>query len=66
MSRKDEVVELEVEITRETEKAYLINHGGKKDVWMPKTQVRDVRGLGYGITRVMTITVWIANEKGLI
>lgn len=64
MSRRDEVVELDVLIKQETDKAYLIDHGGENAVWMPKSQVR---GLVKGDRSVkLTVTEWIANEKGLI
>ena len=64
MTRRDEVVELDVVIKRETDRAYLIDHGGDEEVWMPKSQVR---GLVRGPKMVkLIVTEWIANEKGLI
>ncbi len=60
----DNTVDLEVVIKRETDKAYLIDHGGEEEVWMPKSQVRAVEKKGR--TATLTVTEWIANEKGLI
>lgn len=60
----DNTVDLEVVIKRETDKAYLIDHGGEEEVWMPKSQVREIEKKGR--TVVLTVTEWIANEKGLI
>jgi len=60
----DNTVDLEVVIKRETDKAYLIDHGGEEEVWMPKSQVRAVEKKGR--TATMTVTEWIADEKGLI
>jgi hypothetical protein len=62
----DKTVELEVQIKRVTDKAYLIDHGGEEEVWMPKSQVKDLERVGRGPLHKMTVTEWIANEKGLI
>ena len=60
----DNTVDLEVVIKHETDKAYLIDYGGDEEVWMPKSQVRAVEKKGR--TATMTVTEWIADEKGLI
>lgn len=60
----DNTVEVEAVIKHETEKAYLIDHGGEEEVWMPKSQVRDIVRGPKSVT--LTVTEWIANEKGMI
>lgn len=60
----DNTVDLEVVIKRETDKAYLIDHGGEAEVWMSKSQIKN--GAKNGRTVTLTVTEWIANEKGLI
>ena len=60
----DNTVDLEVVIKRETDKAYLIDHGGESEVWMPKSQIKNVAKNGRTVT--LTVTEWIANQKGLI
>lgn len=62
----DKTVELEVQIKKVTDKAYLIDHGGEEEVWMPKSQVKELERVGRGPLHKMTVTEWIANEKGLI
>jgi hypothetical protein len=61
----DNTVEIDATIERETDKAYLLDVGEPDKVWMPKSQVRDVQR-GSGRLVKMTVTEWIANEKGLI
>ncbi len=54
---------------RQTERAILVTHGDGEPVWMPKSQlignqpVWDELGRGGEIT--LTLTDWIAREKGL-
>lgn len=60
----ENTVEIECVVKRETEKALLIDHGGEAEIWMPKSQVRNVVKGPKSVT--LTITEWIANEKGLI
>lgn len=60
----DNTVDIEVVIKHETDNAYLIDYGGDEEVWMPKSQVRAVEKKGR--TATLTVTEWIANEKGLI
>lgn len=61
---KEETVEVSVTIKMETAKAYLVDHGGKTEVWIPKSQIRQVGKEGN--LGVMEVTEWIAKEKGLI
>lgn len=60
-------VEVHCEIKRSTEKAYLVDHGGDEEVWLPKSQVShresDERGSNL---RVFVIPEWLAIEKGMI
>lgn len=60
----DNTVDIECIVKHETDKAYLIDYGGDEEVWMPKSQVRAVEKKGR--TATMTVTEWIAYEKGLI
>ena len=65
MPQDKEMVTIACKIKRETEKAYLINDGGKNDVWVPKSQVKfepsDAKDEGE-----MEMPEWIAKDKGLI
>lgn len=62
--RQENTVEIECQVKRETEKALLIDHGGEQEVWMPKSQIKNVAKNGRTVT--LTVTEWIANEKGLL
>jgi len=62
--RQENTVDIECQVKRETEKALLIDHGGEQEVWMPKSQVRNVVKGPKFVT--LTVTEWIANEKGLL
>ena len=61
----NEMVTIACKIVRETEKAYLINDGSRKDVWVPKSQCKwepsDAKDEGE-----MEMPEWIAKDKGLI
>lgn len=63
-------LEIDVEIKRITEKAYLavIQRPGDKplETWLPKSQVKATDCLAEGDEGTMTITYWIAKEKGLV
>lgn len=62
----DETVELEVQIKRVTEKAYLITHDGEKELWIPRSQVKSLDRNGRGPLHTMVMTEWIATQKGLV
>lgn len=63
-------MEIEVTIMRMTEKAYLVEipqEGSKPlEEWIPKSQVKETDCLAEGDEGTMTITPWIAKEKGLL
>lgn len=60
---QSDLIDLSVLFVRETEKAWCVDAGGKKDVWLPKSQCQLERGV-----RVDTLTLpeWLAKEKELI
>lgn len=68
--RKDPAIEVACIVKAVTEKAILIDHGGKATVWIPKSQVTDwcdgpddQPGLG---TTSIFISEWLAGEKGIL
>jgi hypothetical protein len=65
-----ETLDIDVEVKRITEKAYLavISRPGSKplETWIPKSQVKETDCLAPGDSGTMTITYWIAKEKGLV
>jgi len=65
-----QIVEINVEVRRITEKAYLVviarPNAKPIETWLPKSQVKETDCLAEGDEGTMTITYWIAKEKGLI
>lgn len=58
---KSDLVDIACIIKIERDKAYLIDHGGKESVWVPKSLC------SYDDTdKAMTMPEWLAKEKGLI
>ena len=62
----NEMIEIEVEILRETEKAYLVTDDGVNEVWVPKSQVMIVAGSRPGNLTIMDIPTWLAEDKNLV
>ncbi len=64
MSRSN-LVDVEVEIHLETERAWLVSDDGDRDsaVWIPKSQAELVTERR---THMLTLPEWLATEKGLI
>jgi hypothetical protein len=71
MNRKsNDPIEIAVKVTVVTEKAIRVDHGGKEQVWIPKSQITDYSGgpddgPGFGTTSIF-IPEWLALDKGLI
>lgn len=60
---KDKLVDVEVEILSETDKAWRV-HDGDRAVWIPKSQAEiDIGPSGRG---VLTLPEWMAVEKELV
>jgi hypothetical protein len=61
---KNEVVDLACKIEHETEKAWLLDFGVGKPVWVPKSKVeietKDNR------SAIATMPTWLAEEKGIV
>lgn len=55
---RDDKIEVEAEIVRETDRAWLLDIEGE-EVWLPKSQVKD-NGDG-----TFTVPEWLAMERGL-
>ena len=50
-------------IKHETDKALLIDFGGKEPAWIPKSQIKEESRLGNGVR--LTLPTWLAIDKGL-
>ncbi len=57
---KSELVDLAGILRHETEKAFLVDFGEDKPIWLPKAQVEN-NGDG-----TFTLPEWLALDKGLI
>lgn len=63
-------IEIPVVVKRMTTKAFLVEvpreEGKPLELWLPRSQVKETDCLAEGDEGTMTITHWIAKEKGLI
>jgi len=62
MTHKNELVDIAVTLHAETEKAWLIDHGGLEKVWIPKSQ-GELEKNKDGKTYCLTIPEWLAQDK---
>jgi hypothetical protein len=65
-----EPVEIAVVVKRTTDKAILVNHGIRDEVWIPKSQISDWTDgpdnePGEGTSSIF-IPEWLATEKGMV
>jgi hypothetical protein len=51
-------------IRRETEYAILLDHGGKKACWLPKSKIEIERGADSLV--VVTMPQWLAENEGIV
>lgn len=58
-------IEIAVEVRGETEKALRV-YDGKREVWIPKSQISDQSEDAKGKIESIFIPEWLALEKGLI
>lgn len=56
---KSDLVDIDVVITHRTDKAWLVDFGGKAKKWVPKAQCEYYEG-------VLTLPEWLAIEKEMI
>lgn len=56
---KSDVIEIEIAVETETERAILVDFGGDELVWLPRSQIELVEG-------AVLIPEWLAMEKGMI
>lgn len=63
---RSNVIDLDVQVLRETEKAALVTQDGPENaVWLPKSEIELSET---GIAGIMTVTLpeWLALDKGMI
>ena len=57
---KSDLVDIAATLRHQTEKAFLLDHGGDEAVWVPISMVEDNKD------GTFTMPEWLAMEKGLI
>jgi len=63
---KSHLVDVEVSLKHETDKAWLVHTGDPDDAkWIPKSQAELEEGEGNNIF-ILTLPDWLAYEEGLI
>ena len=65
INMKSDLVDIEVRVVYETVDAYLVDHGGNANVWLPKP-VAEFYSEDGSFTGVVTLPEWLAKEKELI
>lgn len=58
-SGASDLIEIACILQHETERAFLIDAGGEKPVWVPKSQCEFEDG-------TLTLPEWLAKDKGMI
>lgn len=65
--KKSNLLNINVWITRETEKAYLVKNALDKEAWLPKGQLKDKEPIeGKPGKFSFKAPVWLLVDKGLI
>ena len=59
-------IEITVTVKHKTEKAVLVNDGGKKDQWVPLSQITSDNEIEVGNVIVIEVPEWLAKDKGFI
>lgn len=62
---KSDLADITVIVRRETDKAWLVDHGGREPCWLPKSQC-EIEPNRDGRTSTLTMPQWLAEEKGII
>lgn len=63
---KSNIIDIDVEVTVQTEKAVFVHTGDKmKAVWLPLSQI-EIQHSGFAGVETVTLPEWLALEKGLI
>jgi len=63
--RRSDLVDISVVLVHETDRAWLVDHGGSENVWLPKSRCELAQEAG-GKIWTLTLPECVANEKGLI
>jgi hypothetical protein len=59
------LVDVTVVLKHETERAWLVDHGGKKPEWVPKSKA-ELEPNKDGKTHTLTLEQWLAEEKEMV
>ena len=62
---KSDLVDVTVIVRHETAAAILVDHGGDKPVWLPRSQV-EIAPNTDGKTHTVTLPQWLAEEKEMV
>lgn len=64
MTRSD-LIDLPVVLIHETDRAVLVDHGGERQVWLPKSAI-EIEADPSGRTWTITLPERLATEKGML
>lgn len=64
MSR-NEIVEVDVDLIRETASALLVKDADGVEHWLPQSMIQSVRG-SMGESGTVELPLWLAEDRGLV
>lgn len=62
---RSNLIDITVVLQHQTEKAWLLDHGGKKPSWVPKSS-GELEPNKDGKTHTLTIEQWRAENEGMV
>lgn len=62
---KSDLIDVTVVLRHHTDRAVLVDHGGKEPVWLPLSQI-ELAPNADGRTHTATLPEWLAEESGMI
>jgi hypothetical protein len=62
---KSDIVDIVVILKHTTERAVLVDHGGKEPVWLPLSQV-ELAPNSDGKTHTVSLPQWLAEDKEMV
>ncbi len=62
---KTELIDIAVILRHHTDRAVLVDHGGKEPVWLPLALI-DIAPNADGRTHTVTLPEWLAEEREIV
>jgi len=66
MRAKDGLAEIDCKVVLKTAKAYLLDIGNDREVWVPKSMIEDYCEESIGTISSIFVPEWYATKEGLV